>query len=134
MGTNAMAFLATFAAIVIARGLWLGDPAAIALHQLQNGALIVFAFFMITDPKTTPATAHYRLVQGVAVAVLAAFLQYRLDVASAPLFALVILAPIFALPIFHKETANEKTSYPARHFNLHRAGWSASGILRLLRR
>ncbi len=33
---------------------WLGDPLAIPLHQLQSGSLLIFAFFMISDPRTTP--------------------------------------------------------------------------------
>ena len=50
-------FLVAFSSLLFARALWLGDPMSIPLHQLQNGALLVFAFFMISDPKTTPDTA-----------------------------------------------------------------------------
>ena len=45
--------------LLIGRALWLGDPLSIPLHQLQNGALLIFAFFMISDPKTTPNTARW---------------------------------------------------------------------------
>ena len=56
-----LAFLACYAALLVGRSLWLGEPLAIPLHRLENGALVLFAFFMISDPKTTPdsrAGAH----------------------------------------------------------------------------
>lgn len=115
----ALAFLVTFTALVVLRGWWLGDPIAIALHQCQNGALIVFAFFMITDPKTTASTAALRMVQGVVVAIVAVFIQFYFYQHSAALYALVLLAPLFALPFFHKETTDEKvipSAYRQSHF------------------
>ena len=48
------AFIGFYAAIVFGRALLLGDPMTIPLHHLQNGAFLLFAFFMISDPKTTP--------------------------------------------------------------------------------
>ena len=41
-------------ALVFGRSLWLGEPMSIPLHRLQNGALLLFTFFMISDPRTTP--------------------------------------------------------------------------------
>lgn len=69
-------FLATFSALVIGRALWLGDPLAIPLNRLQNGALILFAFFMISDPKTTPDGFAPRLIFTAATAGLAFHLIY----------------------------------------------------------
>jgi Na+-transporting NADH:ubiquinone oxidoreductase subunit NqrB len=48
------AFLISYAAILFGRAFWLGDPWAIPLKQLQSGALLLFTFYMISDPKTTP--------------------------------------------------------------------------------
>ncbi|HLE85693.1 MAG TPA: hypothetical protein VJG13_15225, partial [Thermoanaerobaculia bacterium] len=48
------AFLAAYGGLLLGRALWLGDPLGIPLHQVSNGAFLVFAFFMISDPKTTP--------------------------------------------------------------------------------
>ena len=45
------AFLGCYLAIVIGRTLWLGDPVSIAVHQLQNGGLVLSAFFMILRPQ-----------------------------------------------------------------------------------
>ncbi|MEE9293255.1 MAG: hypothetical protein V3U83_10035, partial [Acidobacteriota bacterium] len=48
------AFLGFHASLLLLRAWWLGDPIGIPLHQLQSGALLIFAFLMISDPKTTP--------------------------------------------------------------------------------
>ena len=60
----ALFFLAAHAVLLLARAAWLGDPPAIPLHQLQSGSLLIFAFFMISDPRTTPDSrlgrAHVR--------------------------------------------------------------------------
>ena len=45
---------AAMRALLVARAVWLGDPLAIPLHQLQSGSLLIFAFFMISDPRTAP--------------------------------------------------------------------------------
>jgi len=46
-----IALLGFYASLVFGRALWLGDPLAIPIHQMQSGALLIFAFFMISDPK-----------------------------------------------------------------------------------
>jgi hypothetical protein len=42
--------LATYVMMLIGRSLWLDDPLSIPLHRLGNGALVLFAFFMISPP------------------------------------------------------------------------------------
>ena len=59
------AFLASWAGLLLYRAWALGDPIAIPLHRLQNGALLLFAFFMISDPKTTPDSRLGRVLFGV---------------------------------------------------------------------
>lgn len=48
------AFFFSYTAILLGRAIWLGDPLTIPLHQLENGAFLLFGFYMISDPKTTP--------------------------------------------------------------------------------
>src|SRR5262249_53568423 len=48
------AFLAVYLSLVFGRSVWLGEPLAIPLHRVANGALLLFTFFMISDPRTTP--------------------------------------------------------------------------------
>ena len=52
--TSRCSFSALTRRLLLARAFWLGDPLAIPLHQMQSGSLLIFAFFMISDPRTTP--------------------------------------------------------------------------------
>ncbi len=89
-----IAFLGSYALLLFGRAFWLGDPLTIPLHQLQNGALLVFAFFMISDPKTTPDTAAGRILYGILVASVAFAIRFGLYQPHAPIFALVTTAPL----------------------------------------
>jgi len=91
------AFLLVFAAMLFARAMWLGDPLSIPVHQLQNGALLIFAFFMISDPKTTPNTALGRVLFATLVAGVAYVIQFVYYVPNGAIFALIIAAPFVPL-------------------------------------
>lgn len=92
-----IAFLVIYAALLLGRALWLGDPLAIPLHQLQNGALLIFAFFMISDPKTTPDTAYGRVLFAALVATIAFTIQFVYYEPNGPILALIALAPTVPL-------------------------------------
>ncbi len=97
----ALSFLCTWLVIVFLRGWYLGDPIDIAVHQMQSGALLLFAFFMITDPKTTPLNRYARIGFGVTVAVVAAVLQFNFYLSTAAIYALVVLAPLVTILNFY---------------------------------
>ncbi len=63
------AFLASWVLLVSGRSWWLGEPLAIPLHRFESGALLLFAFFMISDPRTTPDSRAGRVLFAVLVAV-----------------------------------------------------------------
>ena len=84
------AFILSYAAILFGRALWLGDPAAIPLKQLQSGALLLFTFFMISDPKTTPDSRPGRILFGLLVAIGAAYIQFRLYRTNGLLWSLAV--------------------------------------------
>lgn len=84
-------FLGGFAAMIVARALWLGDPLAIPLLRLQNGALVLFAFFMISDPKTTPDGAIARAVFAAGAALIAYILTYHFFIADGMFYALAAM-------------------------------------------
>lgn len=88
----ALGFIGTFAAILFARALWLGDPMAIPLHQLSSGTLLVFTFFMITDPRSTPDSRAGRILFAACVAALTAWFIIGPNVRAAPLMALAALS------------------------------------------
>ncbi len=64
----ALAFLAFYLGLLFARSAYLGEPLAIPLHRMQSGTLLLFAFFMISDPRTTPDSRVGRIVFALLVA------------------------------------------------------------------
>jgi len=87
------AFIGFYAAIVFSRALVLGDPMTIPLHHIQNGAFLLFAFFMISDPKTTPDSRIARIVFALVVALGAGFVHFVLFQPNGLLWSLVLTAP-----------------------------------------
>jgi Na+-transporting NADH:ubiquinone oxidoreductase subunit NqrB len=107
----ALAFLVAWAALLFGRALWLGDPLAIPLHQLRSGSLLLFAFFMISDPKTTPDARGCRLAFGVVVAILAFQLQFVLYRPSGGLIlALFLLSPL--VPVLDRLFPGPRYAWP----------------------
>lgn len=88
-----IAFLMAYAALLIGRAIWLGDPMSIPLHQLQNGALLIFSFFMISDPRTSPNTALGRVIHAALVASIAFTIQFIYYQPNGPILALIMTAP-----------------------------------------
>ena len=91
------AFVAAYAALLFGRAAWLGDPLAIPLHQLENGAFLIFAFFMISDPKTTPDSRPGRILYAAVVASVAVAIQFGLYQPNALIWALAACAPLVPL-------------------------------------
>lgn len=77
-----LSFLAAWAALLAGRLWWLGytwDPgASMWLQQVSNGVVLLFAFFMISDPMTTPQQRGARMAYAVVVALGAFTWQYLL--------------------------------------------------------
>ncbi|MEM1177680.1 MAG: RnfABCDGE type electron transport complex subunit D [Acidobacteriota bacterium] len=105
------AFLAAWGGVLFGRALWLGDPLTIPWHQLQNGALLLFAFFMISDPKTTPNSRAGRIAWAVLVATVAGYWQFALFKPNGLLFALVLSAP--AVPLLDRLVPGERYDWGA---------------------
>jgi Na+-transporting NADH:ubiquinone oxidoreductase subunit NqrB len=72
------AFIAFYMTLVFGRSIWLGEPLVIPLHRLQSGALLLFTFFMISDPRTTPNSRAGRILFAALVAYGAWYVQFRL--------------------------------------------------------
>jgi len=87
-------FLGVFAALIFARALWLGDPLSIPMLRLQNGALILFAFFMISDPKTTPDGSIARALFAAGAAILTYILIWHFFVTDGLFYSLAIICLI----------------------------------------
>jgi Na+-transporting NADH:ubiquinone oxidoreductase subunit NqrB len=91
------AFLASYLGLVALRVALLGQSCAVWWHQLGNGALLLFAFFMLSDPMTIPSRAGPRLAYAAIVALGAVAWQYVLFKPNGLLWALFLATPLVAL-------------------------------------
>jgi enediyne biosynthesis protein E5 len=87
-------FLGFYIGLISLRVLWLGQPLAIIAHQLQNGGLLLFAFFMISDPLTTPRNIRARVAFTALVALGAFAWQYQVIKPNGLVVALFALTPL----------------------------------------
>jgi Na+-translocating ferredoxin:NAD+ oxidoreductase RnfD subunit len=85
-----LAFLASYSGLLVGRSLWLGEPLAIPMHRLENGALVLFSFFMISDPRTTPDSRLGRIVFAALVALGACTVQFWLFRTNGLLWSLAL--------------------------------------------
>ncbi len=88
----ALSFLAFYLGLLFARSVYLGEPLAIPLHRMQSGTLLLFAFFMISDPRTTPDSRTGRIIFALLVATGAWYVQFRLFRTNGLLWSLALSA------------------------------------------
>ena len=91
------AFAGFYLAILFGRSLWLGQPLAIPLHQLESGAFLIFTFFMISDPKSTPDSRAGRILFALLVALGAGAVHFLLYRPNGLILALAACAPLTPL-------------------------------------
>jgi Na+-transporting NADH:ubiquinone oxidoreductase subunit NqrB len=106
------AFLASYLTLLFGRAVWLGDPLAIPLHQLQSGGLVLFGFFMISDPKTTPDSRAGRILFGLLVAAGAYYVQFRLFRPNGLLWSLAALSLL--VPVLDRLLPGRRYEWPTR--------------------
>ncbi|TAH41783.1 MAG: DUF2330 domain-containing protein [Bacteroidetes bacterium] len=98
---TAFAFLAAFGLYHFIRTVvFLGWSADVFIQSMTSGTLILFTFFMITDPKSTPSAFPARIIWASLIGFLAAYLQIHQWVNGSPLWALFFLSPL--TPFFDK--------------------------------
>ena len=139
------AFIAFYCALLFGRSLYLGEPMSIPVHRLESGALLLFTFFMISDPKTTPDSRAGRVLFAAVVAFGGWYVQFRLFRTNGLLWSLAACS--LAVPLIdrllpgahytwttHKEQRHETTRIlPGARGDRGLVGPAAAGLLRLLR-
>lgn len=94
----ALSFFIGFGGAMLIRLIyWQQWPLDALTHVYTNGALLLFTFFMITDPVSTPANKTIRIVWAFAIGLLAFYLQAYHWINGAPLWALFIMSPLTPL-------------------------------------
>jgi Na+-transporting NADH:ubiquinone oxidoreductase subunit NqrB len=91
-------FLGTFFLLLSLRMVvYLGWDWDVVFHKMMNGSLLLFAFFMITDPRTIPDAAFGRGVWTVLVAVIVFWVASFGHLHTAPVWVLFFLSPLSIL-------------------------------------
>jgi enediyne biosynthesis protein E5 len=106
----ALGFLGSHLALLLARAWYLGDPWTIPLHQIQSGGLLIFALFMITDPRSTPDSRIGRMVFAALIAVVAHAFLFRWQVREGVFYALVLVSCL--TPIIDRIWPGSRFSWP----------------------
>lgn len=102
-------FLLVWGLLLMGRLQWLQFPLDLALkvwvQQMSSGATLLFAFFMISDPMTTPQRASVRLAFVALVAFLAFYWQFVLYRPQGLIVALAVLSASVPLLNWRWQTA-----------------------------
>lgn len=95
---TSLAFLGTFAGLIFLRQvIYLEWPMDHFIQSVSTGSLLIFSFFMITDPKTIPCHKTARILWSAAVAAAAFYLTAFKFMNGAPIFVLVLAQPLVPL-------------------------------------
>ncbi|MFD2452369.1 RnfABCDGE type electron transport complex subunit D [Ideonella paludis] len=93
--------------------MWLETEASLALsiwwHQFSTGSLLLFAFFMISDPMTTPRTRSLRVAYAVLVALAAFVWQFVLYKPHGLIVMLLLASPL--VPLLNRWRPGERPQW-----------------------
>jgi hypothetical protein len=108
-----LAFLVTFVGLLYWRQVYvLGWPMDHFMHSVSTGSLLLFTFFMISDPKTSPNHPVARILWAVAIAAVAFYLAAFKWKYNTLIWVLVAAAPL--VPVLDK-------IFKANHFTWKRS-------------
>ena len=113
-----LAFLLTFIGLLYWRQVYvLGWPMDHFIQSISTGSLLLFTFFMISDPRTSPKHAVARIIWAVVIAVVSFYLATFKWKYNTPIWVLVAAAPL--VPVLDKIfKAKDFTWKPSMiHFN-----------------
>jgi Na+-transporting NADH:ubiquinone oxidoreductase subunit NqrB len=91
---TSVTFLGSYTVLETARSLWLGWTWDVTAHRLMSGSLLIFVFFMVTDPRSIPDRSRARILWALGIAFLTFMLRNQFFLATAPFWALFWLAPL----------------------------------------
>lgn len=93
-----LAFLAAFVGLLYWRqAIVLGWPLDHFIHSVSTGSLLLFTFFMISDPRTAPDHPLARIIWAVLIAAVSFYLSAFKWMYNTPIWVLVMAAPLVPL-------------------------------------
>lgn len=105
------AYAAAFALAALLRARLTSQPPLFPLAPMSGAAFQLFAFYMITDPATSPSAPRRQLVFGASVALLDALLRHR-EWTEAPFVALLLVCA--ARPLFGEAAQSADSAASSR--------------------
>jgi Na+-transporting NADH:ubiquinone oxidoreductase subunit NqrB len=98
---TSLVFLFSYFALVYARDvLYLGWDIDVVWHKMSNGTLLLFTFFMITDPMTIPNHRKSRVIWAILLATLVFVFSAQFYVHTSAIWVLFFISPF--TPLFDK--------------------------------
>ena len=76
---------------------YLGWEPQVWMHKMNNGTLLLFAFFMITDPRTTPNHKTARIIWAALLALILFVVANYFYVQTAAIWLLFLISPFTVL-------------------------------------
>ena len=93
-----LTFLFTFTGLLFIRQIvYINWSTDVFLQSVSTGSLLLFSFFMISDPKTAPNHPIGRIIWAVIIAAVAFYLAAFKWMNSTPIYVLVFAAPLVPL-------------------------------------
>jgi Na+-translocating ferredoxin:NAD+ oxidoreductase RnfD subunit len=117
------AFIVFYCALLVGRSFYLGEPPSIPIHRLESGALLLFTFFMISDPKTTPDSRAGRVLFAALVAFGAWYVQFRMFRTNGPLWSLAACS--LSVPLIDRLLPGDRYIWSSRPADANRAAETA---------
>lgn len=91
------AFFFTYGCLVLLRNFYLGWTIDVFVHQMTSGSLLLFALFMLTDPRSIPNDRQMRILWSALIAVLGFILQFGFYQSAGVFYALFLVSPLTIL-------------------------------------
>jgi Na+-transporting NADH:ubiquinone oxidoreductase subunit NqrB len=93
-----LAFLLAFVGLLFWRQVYvIGWPADHFFHSVSTGSLLLFTFFMISDPRTAPDHPLARMIWAICIAAVSFYLAAFKWMNNTPVWVLVMAAPMVPL-------------------------------------
>lgn len=90
---TSFAFLLSYGGLEAVRNIYLGWSWDVWQHQFMSGSLLLFALFMLTDPRSIPNSQKGRWIWSMAIALSTFILQYYFYLSTAIFWSLFIVSP-----------------------------------------
>jgi Na+-transporting NADH:ubiquinone oxidoreductase subunit NqrB len=91
-------FFITYFLLLVGWNVWyLGWEFNVVIHKITNGSLLLFTFFMITDPMTIPNGKKARIIWAILIAITSFGATVYFQVYTAPIWVLFFYTPVTVL-------------------------------------